>query len=113
MQTELRRGGPLLSRTCGAGAVHWTTGRRRNAMTEAEWLASTDVDMMCGFLHDAAALFRTRRQGYVAGHLARHLAVPRLAFSERKSRLFAVACCRHILHLMPTDEARACVLAAE
>jgi hypothetical protein len=82
-------------------------------MKEAEWLASTDVDIMCGFLHDAAALFRTRRQGYVAGHLARHLAVPRLAFSERKSRLFAVACCRRILHLMPTDEARACVLAAE
>jgi hypothetical protein len=74
-------------------------------MTEAEWLASTDVGKMYVFLRDTSVLFRTRWHGYRT--------VPRFAFSERKSRLFAVACCRHILHLMPTDEARDCVLAAE
>jgi hypothetical protein len=74
-------------------------------MKEAEWLASTDVGAMYTFLRDATTLFKTRWQG--------HRAVPRFAFSERKSRLFAVACCRRILHLMPTDEARECVLAAE
>jgi len=74
-------------------------------MTETEWLASTDVQAMYVFLRDTTTLFRTRWQGYRA--------VPHFAFSERKSRLFAVACCRRILHLMPTDEARACVVAAE
>jgi hypothetical protein len=74
-------------------------------MTEAEWLASNDVAAMYVFLRDTTTLFRTRWHGPVA--------VPRFAFSERKSRLFAVACCRRILHLMPTDEARDCVLAAE
>lgn len=74
-------------------------------MTEAEWLAATDVRAMYVFLRDATTLFRTRWQGYRS--------VPRYAFSERKSRLFAVACCRRILHLMPTDKARECVLAAE
>jgi hypothetical protein len=74
-------------------------------MTEAEWLASTDVAAMYVFLRDTTTLFRTRRHG--------HRSVPPFALSERKSRLFAVACCRRILHLMPTDKARACVLAAE
>jgi hypothetical protein len=74
-------------------------------MTEAEWLPSTDVRRMYVFLRDTATLYRTRWHGYRA--------VPRFAFSERKSRLFAVACCRRILHLMPTDKARECVLAAE
>ena len=72
-------------------------------MTEAEWLAATDVNVIHIFLRDTTMLFRTRWQGPVI--------VPRFAFSERKSRLFAVACCRRILHLMPTDEARDCVLA--
>jgi hypothetical protein len=74
-------------------------------MTEAEWLAATDVNVIHIFLRDTTMLFRTRWQGPVI--------VPRFAFSERKSRLFAVACCLRILHLMPTDEARQCVLAAE
>jgi hypothetical protein len=74
-------------------------------MTEAEWLASTDVRAMYVFLNDTTVLNRTRRQGY--------LSVLRFSLSERKSRLFAVACCRRILHLMPTREARECVLAAE
>jgi hypothetical protein len=74
-------------------------------MTEVEWLASSDVYAMHVFLRDTTTLFKTRWQGYRS--------VPRFAFSERKSRLFAVACCRRVLHLMPTDEARDCVLAAE
>jgi len=74
-------------------------------MKEAEWLTSTDVREMYVALRDTTTLFKTRWQGCRA--------VPRFAFSERKSRLFAVACCRRILHLMPTDEARECVLAAE
>jgi hypothetical protein len=74
-------------------------------MTEAEWLASNDVTAMYVFLRDTTTLFRTRWHGFRA--------VPRFAFGERKSRLFAVACCRRVLHLMPTDEARDCVLAAE
>ena len=51
-------------------------------MTEAEWLASTDVSAMYVFLRDTTTLSRTRPHGYRA--------VPRFAFSERKSRLFAV-----------------------
>jgi hypothetical protein len=74
-------------------------------MQEAEWLTSTDSSKMYVFLRDTTVMVRTRWQG--------PRMVPRFAFSERKSRLFAVACCRSILHLMPTDEARDCVLAAE
>jgi hypothetical protein len=74
-------------------------------MTEAEWLASTDVSAMYVFLRDATALFRTRWQGYRA--------VPRFAVSDRKLRLFAVACCRRILHLIPVEAARAVVEVSE
>jgi hypothetical protein len=74
-------------------------------MTEAEWLASTDVNKMYVFLRDTTALFRTRWQGYRA--------VPRFAFSDRKSRLFAVACCRRILHLIPVAAARRVVEVSE
>ncbi len=74
-------------------------------MTEAEWLVATDVAKMYVFLRDTTTMLRMGRRGYPP--------VPSYAFSERKSRLFAVACCRRILHLMPTDEARDCVLAAE
>jgi hypothetical protein len=66
-------------------------------MTEAEWLSSTNVQEMYVFLRDTTTLFRTRWQG--------HRAVPRFAFSERKSRLFAIACCRRILHLVPGEPA--------
>jgi hypothetical protein len=71
---------------------------RRFLMTEAEWLASTDVRAMYVFLGDIKALFRTRWQGYRA--------VPRLAVSHRKLCLFAVACCRRVLHLVPVEAAR-------
>jgi hypothetical protein len=78
---------------------------RRPAVTEAEWLASTEAQAMYVFLRDTTALFRTRWQGYRA--------VPRFAFSERKSRLFAVACCRRVLHLVPIEVTRAVVDVAE
>jgi hypothetical protein len=74
-------------------------------MTEAEWLASTDVRAMYVFLGDTTALFRTRWQGYRS--------VPRFALDGRKSRLFAVACCRRILHLIPVEAARQVVEMSE
>src|SRR5262249_10915619 len=74
-------------------------------MTEAEWLASTDVRAMYVFLGDTTTLFRTRWQGYRA--------VPRFAPSQRKSRLVAVACCRRILHLVRVEAARQVVEVSE
>jgi hypothetical protein len=74
-------------------------------MTEAEWRSSTDVQAMYVFLRDTTTLFKTRWQGYRA--------VPRFAFGERKSRLFAVACCRRVTHLLPVQAARLLVDVAE
>jgi hypothetical protein len=74
-------------------------------MTEAEWLALTDVQAMYVFLRETTTLFKTRWQG--------HRAVPRFAFSDRKSRLFAVACCRRIQHLISVEAVRAVVDVAE
>ena len=56
-------------------------------MTESEWLEGTDPAPMLEFLGDKA--------------------------SDRKLRLFAVACCLRIWDLIPTAESRECVLAAE
>jgi hypothetical protein len=55
-------------------------GQKRGAVTEAEWLASVKPEPMLNFLAPRA--------------------------STRKLRLFAVACCRRVLHLAPTSRNR-------
>jgi hypothetical protein len=56
-------------------------------MTEAEWLACNDPAPMLGLLHGKA--------------------------SDRKLRLFAVACCRRIWHLIPNGACRKAVETSE
>lgn len=62
---------------------------RKTAMTEAEWLSCTELDKMLDFLR----------------HIGR--------FSVRKSRLFGVAVCRRIWHLLPHEASRNAVEVAE
>jgi hypothetical protein len=52
-------------------------------MTEAEWLACTDTRQMLDFLRGKA--------------------------DDRKSRLFAVACCRRIWHFLPNEQCQRAV----
>ncbi len=56
-------------------------------MTEAEWLACTDPDLMLKFLRDKA--------------------------SERKLRLLACACCRRVWHLLTDGRSRNALVTCE
>jgi hypothetical protein len=62
-------------------------GSEGDEMTEEEWLNATDPTPMLRFLRDKA--------------------------SDRKFRLFGVACCRSIWHLLPNEAARTVVSVAE
>ena len=66
-------------------AARWTTEGTsgEKTVTESDWLACTDPAAMLGFLHGKA--------------------------SDRKLRLFAVACCRPVWHLMTIDRSRQAV----
>jgi len=62
-------------------------------MNEIEWLNSIDVAAMRRFLERPGSPIRTRWQGWVT--------VPSRAPNERKSQLFATACCRRMTQWLP------------
>jgi hypothetical protein len=74
-------------------------------MTEEEWLCCDNGMWMEHFLRSKQESFRTRWLGWITHN--------RYRLSERKSRLFAVACVRRVWDLIVVEEARACVEAAE
>jgi hypothetical protein len=68
-------------------------------MTEAEWLNSTDPLPMLVFLRGP----RLERLEPFFGRFARYVEFPDRRAPERVFRLFAVACCRRIAHLVSPD----------
>src|SRR5262249_4797360 len=69
------------------------------------WLRWHEPTWMYSFL-------RNQRGSWETWALA-WFGVRRYRFSERKSRLFACACCSRVAHLLPTDEARPCLAVTE
>src|SRR5262249_38366385 len=82
-----QRGSRLHFTVCGPWSNLLELERRD--VTEEQWLTSTDPTEMLAFLRNSGRA------------------------SERKLRLFAVACCRHIWPLMSDDRFRAAVVVAE
>jgi hypothetical protein len=74
-------------------------------MTEAEWLACADPFALYHFLRDESVTYKTRWQGWLTAR--------RFPISERRLRLFACACCARVAHLLPAQEARELLAAAE
>jgi hypothetical protein len=74
-------------------------------MTESEWLACPEPFASYAFLRDETDTHKTRWQGWVT--------VRRHPVSERKLRLFACACCARVENLLPMEEARSLIRAAE
>jgi hypothetical protein len=74
-------------------------------MTESEWLACPEPFAPYAFLRDETSTHKTRWQGWVS--------VRRYPVSERKLRLFACACCARVEDLLPMEEARDLIRAAE
>jgi hypothetical protein len=84
-------------RDCRASVLFLSRPRRDTlpGMTAAEWRKCTNFSVMTGVLNlERNHLIRGRR-------------------ANRRLRLFACACCRHIWDRLPTDDARRAVLTAE
>jgi hypothetical protein len=76
----------------------WAFGGGGN-MTEAEWLSSTGPMPMLAFLRGQ----RVERLEPFFGRFARYVEFPERRTPEQAVRLFAVACCRRIAHLVSPD----------
>jgi hypothetical protein len=76
-------------------------GKRETFMTEAEWLASTDLFAMLEYLKEKA--FSVHHADTMSQYQA----------SERKLRLFGCACCRKVWHLIPNWECRSAIEVVE
>lgn len=74
-------------------------------MTESEWLASTDPAAMLEHL--------THRSVHAAGGFGTTIPRDKPLASDRKRRLFVVACCRQVWHLLTDEQSRRAVEVAE
>jgi hypothetical protein len=96
------------------GVPRYACGRRQRwrelAMTEAEWLACADPQLMLQMLSGKEA-----ERGGLACGCCQVRCVQRAGFcpAYRKLRLFACACCLRIMHLLPEPVCQNAVQALE